>query len=316
MRTVVLAGGIRGSDLLWGLAREMDAAALTAVVNTGDDIELHGLRICSDLDSVTYSLADLADTDRGCGLARDTWECLQLLAQYGQPAWFRLGDRDLATHLFRTHAIRQGKRLTEVTDHVCRALGVGVRILPMTDDPVATYVLVGDGTPRYLHVQEYLLQHGATEEVRGLEYRGNARAHPTPEVRQALTEAETIVIAPSNPIASIAPMLAVPGIRKLLGQGRAPVVVVSPIVGGHPLAGPTDKFLHWAKVEVSPLGVARFYQAILGTVHGIVIDRADEARAAEIEALGVRVCVGKISVRAPEDKRQMARLALELRDSL
>ena len=316
MRSVVLTGGVGGSGFLWGLAQALDHEALTVVVSTGDDFELHGLRISPSLDVVTYTLADLADAERGCGLAGDTFGCLQLLVGYGQPTWWRLGDRDLATHIFRTHAIRQGQRLTEVTDRIRRALGVGVRILPMTDDAIGTYVLVGDGAPRYLHVQAYLVECGAVDEVRGVEYRGSARARLTPEVLRALSEAETIIIAPSNPVAGIAPILAVPGIRKLLGRDNTPVIVVSPIVGGRPLAGPTDKFLRWAKVDVSPLGVVRFYQAILGTVHGIVIDCADEAQTAEIEALGVRVRVGKIGVCAPEEKRQLARLTLELRESL
>jgi LPPG:FO 2-phospho-L-lactate transferase len=316
MRTVVLTEGAGGSSFLWGLAQELDREALTAIVSTGDDIEFHGLRISPNLDVVTYTLADCADTESGCGLAGDTFGCLQLLAQYGQPTWLPLGDRDLATHIFRTYAIRQGQRLTEVTDRIRRALGVGVRILPMTDDPVGTYVLVGDGSPQYLHVQEYLVQRGAVDEVRGVEYRGSARARLTPEVLRALTEAETIIIAPSNPLVGIAPILAVPGIRKLLGQRRAPVVLISPVLGGRPLAGPTDKFLRWAKVEVSPLGVAQYYQAILGSVQGMLMDRADEAGAEAIEALGIRTCVGEIVMGTPDGKRQAARLALALRESL
>lgn len=316
MRTVVLTGGVGGARFLWGLAQEMDSEALTAIVNTGDDLELHGLRVCPNLDVVTYTLADCADSESGCGLAGDTFGCLQLLSQYGQPMWLRLGDRELATHIFRTHALRQGQRLTEVTDHIRRTLGAGVRILPMADDPVGTYVLVRDGTPRYLHVQEYLVRRGAPDDVRGVEYRGSARARLTPEVLRALTEAETILIAPSNPVAGIAPILAVPGIRKLLGQRRSPVVAISPVLAGRALTGPTDRFLRWAKVEISPLGVAQYYQAILGSVHGMVIDRADEAGAGAIEALGVRVRVGEVVVRTPEGRRQTARLALALRESL
>jgi LPPG:FO 2-phospho-L-lactate transferase len=316
MLIVVLAGGVGGSKFLWGLARETDPEHLTAVVNTGDDIELHGLRISPDLDIVTYALADRVDSDRGWGFAGDTFSCMEVLGQYGQPTWFRLGDRDLATHLFRTQALRQGQRLTQIADAIRCALGVRTRIFPMTDDPVATYVLVGNGAPRSLHFQEYLVERGAVDEVRGLEYRGSARARPTPEVLSALAQADAIFIAPSNPLASVGPILAVPGIRRRLGEPRAPIVIVSPIVGGRSLKGPADKFLRWAKVEVSPLGVARYYQSVLGTVEGMLIDRADEKQAPAIEALGMRVHVGDIIMPDADAKRRVGRLALRLREAL
>ncbi|MCX5733496.1 MAG: 2-phospho-L-lactate transferase [candidate division NC10 bacterium] len=316
MRTVVLAGGVGGSKFLWGLAQEMEPERLTAVVNTGDDLELHGLRISPDVDIVTYSLADRVDGDRGWGFAGDTFSCMEVLGSYGRPTWFRLGDRDLATHIFRTDALRQGQRPTQVADAVRHALGVRVRVLPMTDDPVGTYVLVGDGVPRSLHFQEYLVERAAVDEVRGVEYRGSGRARPTPEVLTALAEAETIFIAPSNPVASIGPILAVPGILRQLGKSSAPIIVVCPIVGGRSLKGPTDKFLRWANVEVSPLGVARYYQAILSGVRGMLIDRMDEAQTAAIEALGIRVGVGEIVMQDAEAKRRVARLALTLRETV
>jgi LPPG:FO 2-phospho-L-lactate transferase len=316
MRSVVLAGGVGGSKFLWGLAQETEPEQLTAVVNTGDDIELHGLRISPDVDIVTYSLADRVDVERGWGFAGDTFSCNETLGQYGLPTWFRLGDRDLATHIFRTHALRQGQRPTQVADAVRRALGIRARVLPMTDDPVVTYVLVGDGAPRSMHFQEYLVERGTADEIRGVEYRGSGRARPTPEVLAALDEAETIFIAPSNPVASIGPILAIPGILRRMGKTRAPIVVVSPVVGGRSLKGPTDKFLRWAKVEVSPLGVAHLYRSIPGGVHGMLIDRADEAQAAAIEALGIRVEVGDIVMRDAEAKRRVARLALSLRGAV
>ena len=314
MGIVVLAGGVGGSKFLWGLAQEMEPEGLTAVVNTGDDLELHGLKISPDVDIVTYSLADRVDVDRGWGLAGDTFSCMEVLGSYGLPTWFRLGDRDLATHIFRTDALRQGQRPTQIADAVRRALGVRARVLPMADDPVVTYILVGGGAPRYLHFQEYLVERGAVDEIRGVEYRGSGRARPTPEVLAALAEAETIFIAPSNPVASIGPILAIPGILPRLGEAKAPIVVVSPIVGGRSLKGPTDKFLRWAGVEVSPLGVARFYQSIPGGVQGMLIDHVDEKQAAAIEALGIRVKVGDIIMRDAEAKRRVARLALSLRE--
>jgi len=316
MRIVVLAGGVGGSKFLWGLAQEADGDDLTAIVNTGDDIELHGLRISPDLDIVTYTLAGMVDSDKGWGIAGDTFECLKILERYGQPAWFKLGDRDLGTHIFRTQALREGRRLTQVTDAIRRALGVRTRILPMTDEAVETHVLVGDGPPHHLHFQRYLVQRGAVDEIRGIEYRGSARAHPTPEVRAALNEAEGIFIGPSNPVASIGPILAVPGIREGLRSSGAPIVAVSPVIGGESLKGPTDKFLRWAKVEVSPLGVARLYHSALAGLDGMLIDNGDAEDKRRIEEFGIRVCVGGILMRTPEQKRLVARAALKFLEEL
>jgi len=316
MRIVVLAGGVGGSKFLWGLAQEVDEADLTAIVNTGDDIELHGLKISPDLDIVTYALAGVVDVDKGWGFAEDTFECLKVMERYGQPTWFRLGDRDLATHVFRTQALREGRRPTQVADAIRRALGVRTRILPMSDDPVETYVLVGDGPPHHVHFQQFLVQRGAVDEIRGIEYRGSARAHPTPEVRAALGEAEAIFIAPSNPVASIGPILAVPGIRESLRTSRAPIVAVSPVIGGESLKGPTDKFLRWAKVDVSPLGVARLYHPALAGLDGMLIDSVDTGEKPRIEELGIRVRVGGILMRTAEQKRLVARAALKFLEEL
>ena len=317
MRVTVLAGGVGGSKFLAGLAQEIDPTAVTAVVNTGDDIDLHGLKISPDLDIVTYTLAGRVDVERGWGFAGDTFACMDVLRAYGQPVWFRLGDRDLATHIYRTQALRRGQRLTEETETIRQALGVQVRILPMADEPVGTYILIADdGAVRPVHFQEYLVERGAKDTVRGVEFRGSVQARPTAEVCTALSEAETIIIAPSNPIASIGPILAISGIRRRLAALQAPVVVVSPIVAGRSLKGPTDAFLRWAKEEVSPLGVARCYQAILGNVRGMLVDQSDERLVPAIEALGIRVQTGNLVMGDDESKRQVARLARELRNRL
>jgi LPPG:FO 2-phospho-L-lactate transferase len=316
MRIVVLAGGVGGSKFLWGLTQEGEPEDVAAVVNTGDDIELHGLRICPDLDIATYTLAGVVDGEKGWGVAGDTFACLATLAKYGLPSWFNLGDRDLATHIFRTQALRQGRRLTEVTDHICRVLGVRARILPMSDDSVTTHILVSDGVLRPLHFQEYLVQRGARDEIRGVEYRGSARARATAEVLAALGQAELVVIAPSNPVASIGPILAVPGIRAALQVCPAPILAVSPVVGGRSLKGPTDQFLQWAKEEVSPLGVARIYGAALGGLRGMMIDRQDEEKAAAIEALGVAVCIDDLVMGSPEAKRRVASAARRFAERL
>ncbi|HWU38101.1 MAG TPA: 2-phospho-L-lactate transferase [Candidatus Acidoferrum sp.] len=316
MRVVVLAGGVGGSKFLWGLAQELGEESLCAIVNTGDDIDMHGLRISPDLDIVTYTLAGLVDTEKGWGFAGDSFECLKMLERYGQPAWFNLGDRDLGTHIFRTQALRQGRRPTDIADAIRRALGVRTRILPMTDDPVMTYVMVGNGSTRALHFQEFLVQRKAADEIRGIEYRGSSRALPSAEVLAAIEEAEAIFLAPSNPVASIGPILAIPKIRERLRAIAAPIVAISPVVGGQSLKGPTDKFLRWAGMEVSPLGVARFYQSTLNGLDGMLIDTLDAGEASRLEALGVAVRVGEIVMRSPDDKRRVARLALKFLEAL
>lgn len=316
MRVVVLAGGVGGSKFLRGLAQEVGGESLCAIVNTGDDIEMHGLKICPDLDIVTYTLAGIVDPEKGWGFAGDTFECMEVLGRYGQPTWFNLGDRDLGTHIYRTQALQQGRRLTEVADAIRRALGVQARILPMTDEPVTTYILVGDGPIRSLHFQEYLVQRKAADEIRGIEYRGSPRAHPTPEVLSALQEADAIFLAPSNPVASIGPILAIPGIRACLRATQAPIVAISPVVGGQSLKGPTDKFLRWANVEVSPLGVARLYHSALDGLDGMLIDSVDAGEASRIEALGVAVRARAIVMRSLEDRQRVARHALEFLEAL
>jgi len=316
MRVTVLAGGVGGSKFVWGMAQELDPPELTAIVNTGDDIELHGLKISPDVDIVTYALAGRLDLERGWGFANETFACMDVLGEYGLPTWFRLGDRDLATHLFRTQALKAGRRPTEVADAVRCALGVPVPVLPMSDDPVSTYILILDGSVRAVHFQEYLVERRAKDPVRGVEFRGSAKARPTAEVCAALSAAETVVIAPSNPIASIGPMLAIPGLRRQLTAIQAPILVVSPVIAGRSLKGPTDAFLRWAKEDVSPLGVARHYQDILGNVRGMLVDQSDERLVPEIEALGIRVQLGNLVMSDTDAKRSVARLALELRDKL
>jgi LPPG:FO 2-phospho-L-lactate transferase len=310
---VVLAGGVGGSKFLWGLTRELEAKAVTAVVNTGDDLELHGLSISPDLDIVTYTLAGRAHPAQGWGFAGDTFQCLELLGRYGLPVWFKLGDQDLATHIFRTQALKSGMKLTAVTEAIRRALGVETRILPMSDDPVRTHVLVGEGAGvQSIHFQDYLVRRQATDEVRGLEYCGSARATATPEVLEALKTARAIILAPSNPLASLGPILAVPGLREQIVSRPIPLVAVSPIVGGRSLKGPSDKFLRWAGVEVSPTGVARFFRSLLGRLDGLLIDAADADQRGAIEALGTRVQVGATIMPGPEEKRVVARATLAL----
>jgi LPPG:FO 2-phospho-L-lactate transferase len=287
VRVVALAGGVGGARLAFGLQAEL-GADLTVVVNTADDLERHGLAVCPDLDTVTYTLAGLDDRRQGWGLAGDTYATVQMLERYGEETWFRLGDRDLATHIVRTARLKAGRSLTDVTLELTRALGVAATILPMTDDPVRTEVRTDDG---WLEFQEYFVHRRQEPVVHEVRLRGIEQAEATARVRGELGFAEAIVIAPSNPIVSVGPILALRGMRKLLlaaRRGGTAVVAVSPIVGGKALKGPADRMLASLGHESSALGVARIY-AELAT--GFVLDTVDAALVPAIEALGLRTLV-------------------------
>jgi LPPG:FO 2-phospho-L-lactate transferase len=286
-----LAGGVGAARFLRGLVEVVAPASVTAVVNTADDDDFFGLRVCPDLDSVTYTLADAHDRDRGWGLAGETFATLDALGRYGGPTWFGLGDRDLATHLFRTERLRAGAPLHAVTAEIARAWGLHARLLPMTDDRVATRITVIDdagGSPRDLAMQEWFVRERCTPAVRAVTFAGAADATPAPGVLDALDAAETIVICPSNPVISIGPILAVPGSRDRLLARRDRVVGVSPIVGGAPVKGPADRLMNPLGIEVSSVGVARAYREICAT---LVIDTVDADDAGRVAAEGVRPVV-------------------------
>jgi LPPG:FO 2-phospho-L-lactate transferase len=287
MRVVLLAGGVGGSKLADGLAHHV-GADLTVIVNTGDDLELHGLAIWPDHDTVAYTLADLDDEIRGWGLRGESWTVMDRLEELGELSWFRLGDRDLATHLWRTDRLRAGSRPTDVALELQRAMGVDARILPMADVPVRTEVLTADG---WLEFQEYFVHRHQEPAVHEVRFRGIESARATPESIAALDAAEAVVIAPSNPIVSIAPILAVPGIRAAIAGLRerdVPVVAVSGIVGGKALKGPADRMLASLGRESSAVGVAREYGDV---ADAFVLDTVDGATAQTIEALGMRTLV-------------------------
>jgi LPPG:FO 2-phospho-L-lactate transferase len=282
---------VGAARFLRGLVEVVAPASVTAVVNTADDDDFFGLRVCPDLDSVTYTLADAHDRDRGWGLAGETFATLDALGRYGGPTWFGLGDRDLATHLFRTERLRAGAPLHAVTAEIARAWGLHARLLPMTDDRVATRITVIDdagGSPRDLAMQEWFVRERCTPAVRAVTFAGAADATPAPGVLDALDAAETIVICPSNPVISIGPILAVPGIRDRLLARRDRVVGVSPIVGGAPVKGPADRLMNPLGIEVSSVGVARAYREICAT---LVIDTVDADDAGRVAAEGVRPVV-------------------------
>jgi LPPG:FO 2-phospho-L-lactate transferase len=287
MRVVVLAGGVGGSKIADGLARHV-GPDLSVIVNTGDDLELHGLAIWPDHDTVAYTLADLDDEIRGWGLRGESWTVMDRLEELGELSWFRLGDRDLATHLWRTDRLRAAGRPTDVALELQKAMGIAPRILPMADEPVRTEVLTADG---WLEFQEYFVHRHQEPAVHEVRFRGVDDARATPESRAALDAAEVIVIAPSNPIVSIAPILAVPGMRDAVTGARErgiPVVAISGIIGGRALKGPADRMLASLGRESSAIGVAREY---VDLADGFVIDTVDSATSPSIEALGMRTLV-------------------------
>ena len=307
MRVVALAGGVGGARLAAGL-QEVARADLSVIVNTGDDLELHGLLVCPDHDTVLYTLAELANRETGWGLTGETWNTAQQLGRYGEPTWFQLGDRDLATHILRTARLRAGRRLTEVGLEFQRSLGVAARILPMTDEPVRTEVLTDDG---WLEFQEYFVHRHQEPAVHDVRFRGIEGARTTPEVEAALIEADAIVVCPSNPIVSVGPILAVPGLRRALDAARGrgvPIVAVSPIIAGRALRGPADRMLSSLGHESSAVGVARLYR---GLVDAILIDDADAELAPRIEALGIRAVVTDTVMSDDQSRTLLARRALD-----
>jgi LPPG:FO 2-phospho-L-lactate transferase len=286
MRVACLAGGVGGAKLADGLAQVLEPGELTVIVNTGDDFERHSLAIWPDHDTVLYTLAGLADPVAGWGLAGETWTVMDRLAELGESTWFRLGDKDIATHLYRTERLRRGARPTEVALELGAALGVASAVLPMTDQPVRTRVRTDDG---WLDFQDYFVRLHQEPEVREVAYGGAPLAVATPEVEAAIASAQVIVVAPSNPVVSIGPIIAVPGIleaiREVRGRG-IPSVGVSGIVGGKALRGPADKMLTSLGEESSALGVARRYAAA-GLLDGLAIDDADDRHSAAIAGLGI-----------------------------
>jgi LPPG:FO 2-phospho-L-lactate transferase len=306
VRIAALAGGTGAAKLLRGLAACVDQASLTIVGNTGDDAEIWGLHVSPDLDSVMYALAGVLDTRRGWGRADETFHGLAAMAVYGAPTWFGLGDRDLATHLARTRALASGQPLSRVTAALAHALGVRARLVPMSDDRVRTVIRTPDGP---LAFQEYFVRDKAMVEVVGVDYDGAAAASPAPGVCEAIGEADLVVVCPSNPVTSIGPILAVPGIVEALGATRAPVVGVSPIVGGAAVSGPAAALMRAHGLPVSTLGVARAYAPWL---RRLLVDQRDGGDAPALARLGVDAVVADILMPDPARELALARRVLDL----
>jgi len=309
---VALAGGVGAARFLRGLVQVVAPDDVTVVVNTGDDDWFHGLFVCPDLDTVTYTLAGAENPDTGWGLAGETFATMAALERYRLPTWFRLGDRDLATHLYRGERLRAGIPLSAITKEVADAWGLRPRLLPMSDERVATRIDVrgSDGSVSELRMQEWFVRERAEPPVAAVRFEGAARARPAPGVLDALGDAETIVVCPSNPVISIGPIVAVPGVREALRRRRDRVVGVSPIIAGAPVKGPADRLMGPLGMEVSCVGVARAYRDFCSA---LVIDAGDAARAAEVEALGVRAVIADTLMR---DARVAAALARHTLDAV
>lgn len=302
----VLSGGSGGAKLIEGLAAEINAAELTVICNTGDDCTLHGLHISPDIDTIIYTLAGLIDVEKGWGIRGDSFTALEQLRILGNDTWFQLGDKDLATHITRTRLLNEGRKLSQVTDQMRRALGVQATILPMSDDRVETRVVTVAGE---LSFQEYFVRERWSPQVTAVRYLGADRSKPAPGVIDAIREARAIVICPSNPITSIGPILAVPGIRPALKETRAAIVGVSPLVGATAIIGPAHKLMTAAGREPSALGVALGYKDFLDS---FVLANEDGALKDPITRLGIDAIATNIRMTGLADKRRLAREVLAL----
>jgi len=305
MRLVALAGGTGAAKLLRGLDTLLERGAMTVVGNTGDDAEVWGLHVSPDLDTVCYTLGGLLDEERGWGLRDESFRTLGEMVRFGEPTWFNLGDRDLATHLHRTRLLAEGRSLSEVTAKLAADLGVRHAVLPMSDQPVRTRVLGPDG---WLGFQEYFVREKTQVEVRAIEYTGAPEARPAPGLVEAIGAADAVLVCPSNPVTSVGPILAVPGIVEALQGTRAPVLAISPIVGGRAVSGPAGRLMAARGLPVSALGIAQGYAPWLDI---LIIDDEDAALAPSIEAAGARPIVASTLMTGRVEEMRLARRILE-----
>lgn len=302
----VLAGGTGSAKFVRGLTRVIPQDEITVIVNVGDDFALHGLSISPDLDTIVYALAGVLDAKRGWGVKKDTFNCLDLLKRYRQPTWFNLGDKDLATHVFRTLRLREGYALSAFVKEMCKLLKVTAHVFPASNDRIETWIKTAKGI---LHLQDFWVRRKGKDNVKGVYYEGSETAHPIPEVLDAIRNSTAIFVSPANPITSIAPILAVQSIRKALLMTRAPKLAVSPIVGRTPVSGPAGKLMRGLGFEVSPLGVAHFYVDFLDH---LLIHKSDHRYKRDIEKLGVKCHVTDIVMTHLKSEQRLASLSLDL----
>ncbi|PTB21782.1 2-phospho-L-lactate transferase [Trinickia symbiotica] len=301
--TIAFSGGVGGAKLALGLARALPPDELLIVANTADDFDHLGLHICPDLDTITYTLCGRANRSLGWGVEGETWSCLNALSELGGPDWFRLGDRDIATHLYRTQRLREGARLSEVTAEMCAAFGIAQRLLPMSDDPVSTIVHTAEGE---LPFQDYFVRRRCEPRVTGFHFAGAERATMHPELRTVLDSPtlRAVIFCPSNPFVSIAPMLAIPGMEKVLRSIRAPIVAVSPIIGGKAVKGPAAKMMSELGMPISSLAVAQHYRDL---ITAFIVDETDSDEVACIRGLGLACEAMPTLMNGDDDKLRLAR---------
>ncbi len=303
----VLCGGVGAARLLTGMVQVVAADDLTAIVNVADDMELHGLRISPDLDTVVYTVSGQVSAERGWGLEGETWQAMDMVGRYGGEDWFSLGDRDLGTHLFRTDQLSKGRELHQVTTDIAKAWGLDFTILPVTNDRLRTMVTTVDRGE--ISFQEYFVGLAHSVAVTGVRFEGASEARPAPGVIEAITDAERIIVAPSNPAVSIDPVLAVPGVTAALAARRDSVIGVSPIIAGKALKGPADRLLVELGREASVVGVADWYRSVIGT---LVVDRADQALCGAIEDLGMAAVATETIMSDAAIAASLAKTLLEL----
>jgi LPPG:FO 2-phospho-L-lactate transferase len=304
-----LSGGVGGSKLVLGLYRVLPPDTLTVIVNTADDLTMWGLEVSPDLDTTMYTLSGLAQPDLGWGINSDTFNALDALGRYGMPTWFRVGDRDLATHIFRTAALRQGKPLSAVTAEIARALDVRAEILPATDNAVSTRLRT---VAQWLDFQEYFVHRRHDDPIDAVSYQGVTDARPAPGVIASIERAQAVILANSNPVLSIIPILEVPGVRETL-QAKHSVVAVSPIVGNDAVTGPAGRLMSVIGKAPTVVGLADAYRDV---IDGLVIDEQDSNRANEVEALGIQVLCTRTIMQSLADRERLAQETLEFAESL
>jgi len=294
----ILAGGSGSVKMVRGFASQR--TDINVVTNVGDNYWLYGMYICPDIDTITYGLADLLDHDKGWGIKKDTFGFLRQMEIFGEETWFRIGDRDTATHLTRTNMLKNGKSLSYITKWMCEKLSIEIKIVPVTDNTIETRIITDRGD---LHLQEFWVKHRGLDEVKGIEYQGADKVRPNPDAMNAIHDSNLIVIAPGNPLTSIGPMLAIKGIRKELAKKKNKVVAISPIIGNSAISGPTGKYMEAAGIEVSALGVAKMYADVCSN---IIIDTKDHALTKKIEALNINVHETKIRMTTKQSEDALA----------
>jgi LPPG:FO 2-phospho-L-lactate transferase len=303
---LVLAGGVGAAKFIEGLANVIDPGLLKIIINTADDIELYGLKICPDIDIITYTLANVVDKQKGWGIQDESFNCLSFLKNYYNFEWFNLGDKDLATHIFRTDLFKKGYNKTEITSIICEKLGVKAQLIPMSNDEVQTYIVTETGS---MHFEEYYIKYQCEPKVVDIKFNGINEAKPETHVFEYISNAERVIICPSNPIVSIGTILGIQGIKQALKKVKRKVIAISPIIEGATIKGPADKFMKCLSLDVSCIGVAKYYQEF---IDHFVIDRKDCKSKSEIEELGIHTYCFDTIMDSLEKKKELAQFIVDI----